>query len=38
VLDTCGAAVIQLAIYFLTKRAFKRRLALEPEPELTTTR
>lgn len=38
VIDACGAAVIQLGIYFLTKRAFKQRLALEPQPELTSTR
>lgn len=38
VIDSCGAAVIQLAIYFLTKRVFKRRLALDTELELTTTR
>jgi len=38
VLDTFGAAVIQLGIYYLTKRAFQRRLQLSPEPELTTSR
>lgn len=38
VIDTCGAAVIQMAIYLVTKRGFKRRLALEPEPELTASR
>ena len=38
VIDTCGAAVIQIVIYLLTKRAFRRRLALEPAPELMTTR
>ena len=38
VIDTCGAAVIQLAILLLTKRAFRRQLALEPEPELSSTR
>ena len=36
VLDTCGAAVIQLGIYWWTKRSFRRRLELEPAPELTT--
>lgn len=35
VIDTCGAAVIQVVIYLLTKRVFKRHIALEPEPELT---
>lgn len=38
VLDTCGAVVSQIVIYLLTKRAFKRRLELAPELELTTTR
>jgi len=36
VLDTLGAAVIQVGIYYVTRRAFKRRLQLAPEPELTT--
>ena len=36
VFDTCGAAVIQVGIYFWTKRALRRRLELEPAPELTT--
>jgi len=38
VLDTCGAAVIQVGIYYWTKRALRRRLQLEPEPALTTSR
>jgi len=38
-LDTCGAAVMQLAIYFLTKRMFRRRLEPAPAaPELATSR
>ena len=35
VLDTCGAAVMQVGIYWFTKRALRRRLELEREPELT---
>ena len=38
VIDSCGAAVIQIVIYLLTKRAFQRRLTLEPAPELMTMR
>jgi VanZ family protein len=38
VIDSCGAAVMQIVIYLLTKRAFQRRLALQPAPELMTTR
>ncbi len=38
VLDTFGAAVIQLAVYLLTRQAFQRQLQLTPEPELITPR
>jgi len=38
VIDSCGAAAIQIVIYLLTKRAFQRRLTLEPAAELMTTR
>lgn len=38
VIDSCGAAVIQIVMYLLTKGVFKRRLELAPELELTTIR
>jgi VanZ family protein len=38
VLDSCGAAVIQVVIYLVTKRVLKRWLELAPEPELSETR
>ena len=38
VLDTCGAAVMQLAVYLLATRALKRQQAPAPQPELTSTR
>ena len=38
VIDTCGAALVQAGIYFLSKRAMKRRLELQPEPELASSR
>lgn len=37
VLDSCGAAVLQVAVYFLSRRAFKRRARVE-QAELSTTR
>ncbi len=37
VLDTCGAAIFQVLIYFVSTRALKRRLAMLPQPELTST-
>ncbi len=38
VLDTCGAAVMQLIIYSLATRAMRQRGASEPQPELTSSR
>jgi VanZ family protein len=38
VLDTCGAAVFQVIIYSLSRRAFKRRRARVEQPELSSTR
>ena len=38
VLDSCGAAVLQVIIYFLSLRAFKRRRACVEEPELSSIR
>ncbi len=38
VLDTCGAAVVQVIIYFLATHALKLRRTAVPEPELTSTR
>ena len=38
VLDTCGAAVVQLAIYLLSTRMLRRQKAPAPQPELTSTR
>jgi VanZ family protein len=38
VLDTCGAAVIQVIVYFLSLRAFKRRSAPVEQPELSSAR
>jgi VanZ family protein len=37
-LDSCGAAVLQVIVYFLSRRAFKRRRARVEQPELSTTR
>jgi VanZ family protein len=38
VLDSCGAAVLQAIIYFLSLRAFNRRRARVAQPELSSTR
>ena len=38
VLDSCGAAVLQVVVYFLSRRAFKRRRERVAQPELSTTR
>lgn len=38
VIDTCGAAVIQLGIYWWTRRALRRRLELERAVEMTEAR
>ena len=38
VLDSCGAAVLQVIIYFLSLRAFNRRRARVEQPELSSTR
>lgn len=38
VLDSCGAAVLQVIIYFLSLRAFNRRRARIEQPELSPTR
>jgi hypothetical protein len=37
VLDSCGAAVLQVIIYFLSLRAFNRRRARVEQPELSST-
>jgi len=38
VLDTCGAAVIQVGMYFVSLRMLRRRQAIEREPELSSIR
>ncbi len=38
VLDSCGAVVLQVIIYYLSLRAFNRRRALVEHPELSSTR
>ncbi len=38
VLDSCGAAVLQVIVYFLSLRAFKRRRARVEQAELSSTR
>ena len=38
VLDTCGAAVVQLMVYFLSAHALKLRRTVVRQPELTSTR
>ncbi len=38
VLDTCGAVVVQVAIFLFSTRAFKNRKAATPQPELTSPR
>ncbi len=38
VIDTCGAAVIQLVIYWIMKKRLKHIQVREPQPELTSTR
>ena len=35
VLDTCGAAVLQVFVYLFSRRALNRTLAAIPEPEFT---
>ena len=37
VLDTCGAAVLQVFVYLFSRHALNRNLAAIPEPELTST-
>jgi VanZ family protein len=37
VIDSCGAAVIQVVVYLLTKRALSRKAALESKPALART-
>jgi VanZ family protein len=37
VLDTCGAAVLQVFLYLFSRRGLNRSLAAIPEPELTST-
>lgn len=37
VLDTCGAAVLQLFVYLFSRRTLNRTLTAIPEPELTST-
>ena len=34
VLDSCGAAVLQVIVYFLSRRAFKRRLARAEQTQI----
>jgi VanZ family protein len=38
VIDTCGAAVLQLVVYRLATRALKQRQTAAPQPELSSTR
>ncbi len=38
VLDTCGAVVMQLALYLISARALKRGQAAVPQPEFTSSR
>jgi len=38
VLDSCGAAIVQCAIYLLSQRMAKRRQATVPQTELTSSR
>ena len=38
VLDTCGAAVLQVMVYFFALRRFSRKRALVGQPELSSTR
>ena len=38
VIDTCGAAVIQVIIYSLCTRAMRKQRTTAPQPELTSTR
>jgi VanZ family protein len=38
VLDSCGAAVLQVGVYFLSRRAFKRRRDRVEQAELSSTR
>jgi VanZ family protein len=37
VIDTCGAAIIQLVIYLIATRTIRRRRAMEPQPEMSST-
>jgi VanZ family protein len=38
VLDTCGAAALQFAVYFFSKRVLVHHLSTKPQPELSATR